>query len=300
MTKPRKGPADQKHGRRTPVHEPIVPLPSDSFVWRCDNYPLPWSVWNNHPECEIHYIRNATGTCYVGDYIGPFEAGHLVLVGPNLPHNWVTPLPPGNVIEQRDILIQFDQDRLLRAAEVLPELSRIERLLQKAQRGLSFHGQARRDGVALVEAIGAAAGIDRLSLFFRLLHVLGATQDYRILSSEGFTPNLDAEANRILRDALQHLSAHLYEEIRISDMAERTGMTESSFSRFFKRMTGNTFTRHISELRTGKACELLAHTDKAITEICHEVGYFNISNFNRAFRDLRGMTPRKYRQLSRS
>jgi AraC-like DNA-binding protein len=38
----------------------------------------------------------------------------------------------------------------------------------------------------------------------------------------------------------------------------------------------------------------------AVTEICHEVGYYNISNFNRAFRGLRGMTPSRYRQLSQA
>ena len=186
-----------KRANRVPVYEPIVPPPSESFVWRCDDYPLPWTVWNNHPECEIHFIRNAEGTCYVGDYIGPFHAGDLYLVGRNLPHNWVTPLPPGHVIEKRDVVIQFDQDRLLGAADALPELGRTARLLHKAQRGLSFQGQALRDGVALVEAIGEAAGLDRLSLFFQLLHVLGTTRDYRVLSSEGFRPNLDVAANRI-------------------------------------------------------------------------------------------------------
>lgn len=147
--------------------------------------------------------------------------------------------------------------------------------------------------------MGDAAGLNRLSLFFQLLHVLGTARDYRVLSSEGFRPNLDVAANGILRDVLQHVAAHLDEEIRISDVAEMAGMTESSFSRFFKRTTGNTFTRHVSELRTGKACELLASSTMAVTEICHEVGYYNISNFNRAFRGLRGMTPSRYRQLRR-
>lgn len=289
-----------KRARHAPVYEPIVPLPSESFVWRCDDYPLPWSVWNNHRECEIHLIRSAAGTCYVGDHIGPFEAGDLFLIGRDLPHDWVTPLPPGAVIERRDVVIQFDQERLLAAAELLPEFSRVARLLGKAQRGLSFHGQSRRDGVALVEAIGEVAGLDRLSLFLKLLHVLCTARDCRVLSSEGFTPNLDAEANRILREVLGHLASHLDEEVRLSDMAKLAGMTESSFSRFFKRNTGNTFSRHISELRTGKACELLSNTDKAVTDICHEVGYHNLSNFNRVFRDLRGMTPSRYRQLSQS
>jgi len=285
---------------RAPVFEPIVPPRSETFVWRCDDYPLPWSVWNNHPECEIHLIRNTEGTCYVGDYIGPFTSGDLYLVGRDLPHNWVTPLPPGEIAEQRDVVIQFDQERLFRAAEALPELNRLMHLLHLAQRGLSFHGQTRRNGAALVEAIGTAAGLDRLSLFFELLHLLSTTEEHRVLSSDGFAPNLDAKANQILRDVLQHLAAHLDDDIRLSDMAAIAGMTESSFSRFFKKNTGNTFTRHLSELRTSKACHLLASTDKAVTEICHDVGYFNISNFNRAFRDVRGMTPSQYRHLARS
>lgn len=49
-----------KRANRVPVYEPIAPPPAESFVWRCDDYPLPWTVWNNHPECEIHFIRNAT------------------------------------------------------------------------------------------------------------------------------------------------------------------------------------------------------------------------------------------------
>ena len=76
-------------------------------------------------------------------------------------------------------------------------------------------------------------------------------------------------------------------------------MTETSFSRFFKAKTGNTFSRHIAALRTGRACELLARSDMAVTEICGEVGYDNLSNFNRAFRIAHGMTPSAYRRLSR-
>lgn len=108
----------------------------------------------------------------------------------------------------------------------------------------------------------------------------------------------DAGANHILREVLKHIALSYHEEVRLADLAAIAGMTESSFSRFFKRMSGNTFTRHLTELRTAKACELLAQTDKPVTEICYEVGYINISNFNRAFRSVRGMTPSRYRSLA--
>jgi len=113
-------------------------------------------------------------------------------------------------------------------------------------------------------------------------------------------PNPNIRANAVLRDVLQTLAAKLEEDIRLSKIADVAGMTETSFSRFFKKNTGNTFTRHLSELRISRACQLLANTEHSVTEVCQNVGYDNLSNFNRAFRALRGMTPSKYRRLSRT
>jgi AraC-like DNA-binding protein len=76
-------------------------------------------------------------------------------------------------------------------------------------------------------------------------------------------------------------------------------MTESAFSRFFKRNTGNTFVKHLTSLRISDACDLLVNTDLPITEVCFEAGYMNVSNFNRAFRKQRGVTPGRYRRLAR-
>ncbi|WP_103175086.1 AraC family transcriptional regulator [Paracoccus sp. SY] len=284
--------------RRDPVFEPIVPLPSDSFVWRNDDYPMPWSVWNQHGECEIHLIRRSAGTCHAGDFIGPFNPGDLYLVGSNVPHDWVTPLGPGEIIKGRDVVLQFDQGRLLDASASFPELRTLGTLLELSRRGLIFVGTTKDVATELLEAIGGSAGLERFVLFLRLLHVLSVSSEFRVLSSAGFAPNLDAEANGVLRDALEHIATNCHEELRLADLADRVGMTESSFSRFFKRMTGNTFTRHMTELRIAKACQLLVHTDKPVTEICHEVGYINISNFNRAFRTVRGMTPSRYRSLT--
>ena len=46
------------------------------------------------------------------------------------------------------------------------------------------------------------------------------------------------------------------------------------------------------------AVELLADGDKAVTDVCFESGFNNISNFNRRFQQLKGMTPSHYRRLA--
>ena len=284
---------------RIPVSEAVIPVPSESFVWRRDDYPMPWSVWNAHPECEIHLIRNAEGTCYIGDHIGRFGPGDLFLIGPGLPHNWVTPLGAGERVKARDIVLQFDEHRLREASRVLPEVAQLDTLLLEARCGLAFTGEARTEAAQLLEEIGARRGIERLARFMDLLTVLSRATGRRRLSSGDFHPHLDEKTNRILAEVFQHLAENLSRDVRLSSVAQIAGMTETSFSRFFKAKTGNTFSRHVAALRTGRACELLARSDMAVTEICGEVGYDNLSNFNRAFRIAHGMTPSAYRRLSR-
>ena len=73
-------------------------------------------------------------------------------------------------------------------------------------------------------------------------------------------------------------------------------MSESRFSRFFRRATGNTFTDFVNRVRVNRACQLLMETDRQVTHICYEVGFNNVANFNRRFLEIKGMTPSEFRR----
>ena len=75
-------------------------------------------------------------------------------------------------------------------------------------------------------------------------------------------------------------------------------MSESRFSRFFRRATGNSYTDFVNLVRVNRACHLLMETGRRVTDICYEVGFHNVANFNRRFRDIKGMTPTEFRQQS--
>jgi AraC-like DNA-binding protein len=76
-------------------------------------------------------------------------------------------------------------------------------------------------------------------------------------------------------------------------------MSESYFSRFFRKATGNRFSDFVNRIRISKACELLAHSDQYITTICYDVGFNNVANFNRRFFDHKQVTPSDYRKQAR-
>ena len=62
------------------------------------------------------------------------------------------------------------------------------------------------------------------------------------------------------------------------------------------RATGNTFTHFVQQVRIHRACQLLMQSDHFVSQICYEVGFNNIANFNRRFLEIKGLTPSQFRQ----
>ena len=79
-------------------------------------------------------------------------------------------------------------------------------------------------------------------------------------------------------------------------LADVAALSESGFHRLFRRHTRLTVSDYVAELRIGQACALLVNGSQPIRHIADEVGYGNLANFNRQFRALKNMTPRKFRQ----
>jgi len=88
----------------------------------------------------------------------------------------------------------------------------------------------------------------------------------------------------------------LYENVTVPQLAEIACLNRSAFSRMFKRTMGTTVTAYVKRLRIGRACAMLLKDQRLIQEIAGAVGYNTLSNFNRQFRDLKGMPPSTFRE----
>jgi AraC-like DNA-binding protein/mannose-6-phosphate isomerase-like protein (cupin superfamily) len=278
--------------------EVIPPDPNHSVRWHQHSYPSPVARWNYHPEYEIHLIRKGTGKFIVGDHIGTFEAGHVALVGSGLPHDWVSDLEPGEVLENRDAVIQFEGSWVEQAASVVPELAEVKPLLEQSARGIEFIGASAKDAATAIEAMGASTGLERLQHLFSLFRVLSTApeENRRYLAEEWFRPQLDGRAAAVVDIVLEYVFSNHAGSVKMSEAAAMVGMQEASFSKYFKRATGQNFSDLVRKLRLAHARRLLERSDKPISNICYEVGFTNLSNFNRHFLNDTGETPRHYRQ----
>lgn len=277
----------------------VIPAdPNQSVRWHEHDYPSPIARWNYHPEYEIHLIRKGTGKFIVGDHIGTFEAGHVALIGSGLPHDWVSDLEPGEVLELRDAVIQFDGKWVQQCSGLMPELAELHVLLDQSSRGIQFLGQTALKAAGSIEAMGVSKGLARLHRLFELFAVLANAplEDRLYLADEWFRPQLDRQAAAVVDIILEYVFNNHAGEVRMSEAASLVGMSEPTFSKYFKRATGQNFSDLVRKLRLAHARRLLEATDTPISTICYEVGFSNLSNFNRHFLNDIGITPREYRR----
>ena len=98
-----------------------------------------------------------------------------------------------------------------------------------------------------------------------------------------------------MRIVLKYVENNYPEKITIADIAEVAGFSESHFMRYFKETMGTSFIDYLKDYRLTMAARLLQSSDNAIIDIASDVGFDNISYFNRAFKAKYGVSPRNYR-----
>ena len=279
----------------------LVEVPRNgSFKMWSHGYPFRTVRWHFHPECEIHLITATTGRAFVGDHIGTFQPGNLVLTGPNLPHNWISDIPPGATVSQRCLVLQFTAEFASGVSTLFPEMAFLKALLAEAVRGVEFAPETGAAARPVMDELLTAAAGRRLELLFALLGLLQADTRRRPLASAGYRPVPADTASQPLNHVLAHISRNLGHDLRETDLAALSGYSPSAFCRAFQRHTGMTFVSYVNSLRVSRACELLIGSQRRIIDICFEVGFSNLSNFNRQFLAQKAMPPSAFRNHHRS
>jgi AraC-like DNA-binding protein len=270
----------------------------ESFKAWSHGYPFHTVRWHFHPEYELHQVVTTCGRYFVGDFLGEFEPGNLVLTGPNLPHNWVSDLPAGSTIPLRGRVLQFSEGFIGDLIKVMPELSGLASLLEFSRRGALF-ARSTSDKIApLMEEIVTASGVRRIELFLMILGALCRARNARPLSSPNYQPDPSGYMSAGMNKALAFIRQNLTQPFGETELAAIAGQSQSAFSRSFRRHTGMSLVQYVKRLRINLACQILMSDAQAsITDICFEVGFNNLSNFNRQFLAEKGMPPSRFRRL---
>jgi AraC-like DNA-binding protein len=242
--------------------------------------------WHFHREMELTLVERGSGLRVVGDDIARFSGPELVLLGPHLPHCW------HGLRRSTGWSLQFHWpiDHPLR---VVPEFAPLERLWQRARRGL-LCGAAVRDRVrprlAELPVLSAPA---RLGVLWQILAELAGAPagQLRELSRTDFSVGEgvrhQAGIERVIRRVLEHYT----EPQPLAAILVVAGMSKASFARQFPRYTGCTFTEFLGRVRLDHARQRILTTDEPVSAVAFSVGFNHLSHFNRSYRQVFGRAP---------
>ena len=280
--------------KRSTVHE-LISMPGAGILtcghWQTRGFSF---VWHQHPQLELTLIVRGEGTRHVADHVADFQALDTCLLGPGVPHTWHS--RPGSGPSE-SVCIQFDADALLRAGAHLPELAGLGRLIAQSRRGLQIEGALQRQVADLILALDEeTSALARLAQLLRVLALLKDGSQCRALSSEAFIcPEQDPALARLTR----FVQEHRHQPLSQRRMAEVAGVSVAGFSRYFKSKFKRTWRSYLVELRIADACRRLAESEDTVMAVGMACGFSNLSNFNRRFRQVKGMVPSAWRRAAR-
>jgi AraC-like DNA-binding protein len=251
--------------------------------------------WHHHPELELTLTLNSRGLRFIGDQVGEYDDGDLVLLGPNLPHTWASREAVRAGEPHVALVLWFDADWAQRLTTDFVEFRKVDDLLARARRGIEFSAQlsaaVRDEYTRLFEQ----APVDRLLGLMGLLNRLAHDASGRPLASDVFRPSPKTENRERIDRVLAHIHEHYTRELTLQELADVAALSVSGLHRMFRKHARTNVSDYITRIRVGDACARLASTEQPIAHIADAVGYGTFANFNRQFKALTSMTPREYR-----
>jgi AraC-like DNA-binding protein len=248
-----------------------------------------------HEEFELNLILNAGGAKrIVGDHIDVIEDLELVLIGPNLCHAWFNHhCKDKNITE---ITIQFHKDLFDDSLLRKNQLSFIRNMFEQCRKGILFSQDTIERVKSRIIHLNKKQGFDSVLELISILHDLSISRNMRTLSDVTFSNDQFNYNSRRIERVFEYINNNYSKQLTLADVSKIANMPETSFSRFLKKRTGNTFVDSINEIRIGHASRMLIDTTSTIAEIAYNCGFNNISNFNRTFKKKKGLTPKEFRE----
>ena len=269
------------------------------FILREVNLPYFSTDFHFHQECQMVYIVESEGKRIIGDSVEHFESNELVFLGSNTPHVWHNDQQYFKQVEPlnaRSIALYFNPSELSQHLSAFGDIKKLISMLTMAERGMKFYGVTKSKLAELLVIMLQQKGLPLIINLLRILDIMMNTTEYELLASAGYTNNYQSKDNERMDRVFKYVFNNFKDEIPLSAIATIAGMNVQAFCRYFKSRTQKSFTQFVNEIRIGHACKLLSNPQETVIQIAFSCGFNTISNFNRFFKEIKGITPREYRK----
>ncbi|MBA2938904.1 response regulator [Paenibacillus sp. CGMCC 1.16610] len=154
-----------------------------------------------------------------------------------------------------------------------------------------------------IEMRKGGLGADSEAFYECLPYVLKVDDLLKLVSQylQRLTDHEDLKDNAIQHDfKLKAINQYLQERLSVNvttvDMAEYLHLNASYFSRYFKKVTGTTFTDFVHRHKIDNAIKMLERPEATIEGAASALGFSDRNYFSKIFKRYMGMTPGDYMQ----
>ncbi len=256
----------------------------------------PEGLLHFHNFLEIGCCYRGHGTVSIGEKDFRYDGACFTFIPANIPHT--TRSDPGSIDRWEFLfidLVGFVKNELSDTS--LPR----EEILQPLNgRGLFFLREENAHLYLLIRQILEECRENGLYEQECLKGYLTALtfQMLRIATKEvpGKASGSTSRTGRFVEAGTAYIDAHFFEDIRVSDIADACGLSQTHFRRVFEEATNMKPMDYLNMVRISRACSLMKKQDLSMAQIGRSVGFQTESSFNRNFRKLTGMSPLQWKK----
>ena len=270
-----------------------IPKPEkEALVYQEDLESVFYDQLHKHEEIHISYVVKGSGSLIVGDTISNYSDDDILVIGGNVPHVFKSDTSSSR--KSLMLSLFFTSTSFGKEFFKVSDLQGVEKIFDEAQYGLKvisnrhiFHSVFRR--------MKNETKIQRISSLLLILDLLGRSEK-KSLSSFVYQKKYSDNDGKRMRAVIEYAMEKFDEPISLDVVAEKANMSKNAFCRYFKKRTNKTFFQFLIEIRIENACRLLYNKKELpVSSISEISGFQNIANFNRKFKELKGVTPSQYR-----
>jgi AraC family L-rhamnose operon transcriptional activator RhaR/AraC family L-rhamnose operon regulatory protein RhaS len=247
---------------------------------------------------ELVIILRGTAVHIVDGQPFPVKSGDVFVVSGRHEHQYqnLHGLALANILfDSRSLQMSQWDVRALSGFHALFALEPVLRAQQKFNNRLHLSEKQLRQVNEMIQTLQCETGARNPG--YRIM-AEGIFMQLTVFLSRCYSDKPSSESHDLLRlgDAIACIETRFAEKITLDDLAKKAQFSKRHFLRIFQECMGRSPIDHLLHVRIQKATELLAGSDRTITDIAFDCGFTDSNYFTRQFRKTTGHSPSEYRK----
>ena len=269
----------------------ILRSKDENIFVKIDRGDIFYDKLHQHEEIQIAQIVKGEGQLLMSETVSSYRPGDIFVIGGNSPHLFQS------LERQEDsshmISVFFTKKSFGDNFFNISQLQQIGNFFEKSKAGFKL----KRRTPTVDKIMQRMPEVDEFSqflLFLKLLKILSSSES-ELLTDYVYGQNISTNDSNRLKVIIDYVMDNFHNDITLEKIADLACITPNAFCHFFKQRTDKTFFQFLIEIRIEHACHLIIKDhDLTMADISARSGFKSISNFNRKFKELKGMTPSQY------